>query len=373
MDDLFSRGIAAATKLTRAGKLKEATAVLQKALGVVHPQSPGPHPAKTALEMPVLDLTAVEVPSEKASGSRTFSFSRLGKGKIPATPKVNTSQTSGEFVSSTYANEAGRRNYKLYCPVQRDGGARPLIVMLHGCTQSPDDFAAGTRMNQCAEEHECFVAYPEQTLTANPSKCWNWFKSNDQIRGRGEPAIIAGLTREIMKTHKIDPRRVFIAGLSAGGAAAAVLAEAYSDIYAAVGIHSGLACGAASDMTSAFAVMSGHASTPPAGQRPPQTFVPTIVFHGDRDTTVHPRNGAEVVARASGLSDLQSLSENATAAGRSYTRSLYRDARGRTLVEDWVIHGAGHAWSGGSSAGSFTDPKGPDASREMLRFFLAQK
>ncbi len=245
--------------------------------------------------------------------------------------------------------------------------------MLHGCTQSADDFAAGTRMNFAGEEHGCFVAYPEQPSAANAQRCWNWFKSSDQQRGSGEPALIAGITRQIMADYAIDPRRIYVAGLSAGGAAAAIMGETYPDLYAAVGVHSGLACGAARDLPSAFAAMSGNGPVR-AGmgvstrKLPAEHDVPTIVFHGDRDTTVHPRNGAEVIARAGG--DVQVLSEPQATQKGKFTRSVRRDASGRSVLELWEIHGAGHAWSGGSSAGSFTDPSGPDATREMLRFFL---
>jgi poly(hydroxyalkanoate) depolymerase family esterase len=280
----------------------------------------------------------------------------------------------GIFLAKSFSNEAGSRAYKLYIPSRYEGDPRPLIVMLHGCTQSPDDFAAGTRMNFVSEEHNCFVAYPEQAVAANSSKCWNWFKSGDQQRGRGEPALIAGITLEVMTGHNIDPSRIYIAGLSAGGAAAAIVGEAYPDLYAAVGVHSGLACGVARDMPSAFVAMRGQHPAPhvkSGGQPGEFTQVPTIVFHGDRDATVHPRNGVEVIGRARAGSNLRTVVEHGSvAAGHSYTRSIQRDASGRGLLEQWVIHGAGHAWSGGNPSGSFTDPKGPDASKEMLRFFL---
>ena len=232
-------------------------------------------------------------------------------------------------------------------------------------------------MNFGAEEHACLVVYPEQAVAANSSKCWNWFKSGDQQRGRGEPSLIAGITRQVMTDYKIDPRRMYIAGLSAGGAAAAVVGEAYPDLYAAVGVHSGLACGVARDLPSAFAAMRGERSPrepKSSGQSGGYRLnLPTIVFHGDRDATVHPRNGAEVVARAKASGDLRtSVEHGRVAAGHTYTRSIQHDASGRAVLEQWVVHEAGHAWSGGSPAGSFTDPKGPDATKEMLRFFLEQ-
>ena len=237
--------------------------------------------------------------------------------------------------------------------------------MLHGCTQSPDDFAAGTRMNFLAEERNCFVVYPEQPSGANQSKCWNWFRTGDQQRHGGEPALIAGITRQIMRDYPIDPKRVYVAGLSAGGAAAAIMAATYADLYAAVGVHSGLACGAASDLPSAFVAMrQGGASRNMDGA----PLVPTIVFHGDRDTTVNPNNADQIVEQSAGLK--AKVIDGNVPHGHAYTRTLLTDARGRAVSERWNVHGAGHAWSGGSPAGSYTDPRGPDATREMLRFFL---
>jgi poly(hydroxyalkanoate) depolymerase family esterase len=248
--------------------------------------------------------------------------------------------------------------------------------MLHGCTQSPDDFAAGTRMNAVAEGHICLVAYPGQTSSANRQKCWNWFSEGDQQRDGGEPSLIAGITREVMRDYAIDPRRVYVAGLSAGGAAAAVLGQAYPDLYAAIGVHSGLACGAARDLPSAFAAMqrgNGGSAYRAAGisRSGPQRVVPAIVFHGDRDTTVNPRNGDAVVAQAARGAALRTHAEEGRVpGGYAYSRALHADANGQTVIEQWVIHGAGHAWFGGSPAGSYTDPRGPDATGEMLRFFL---
>jgi poly(hydroxyalkanoate) depolymerase family esterase len=250
--------------------------------------------------------------------------------------------------------------------------------MLHGCTQSPDDFAAGTRMNFLAEERNCFVVYPEQPNEANQAKCWNWFRTGDQQREGGEPSLIAGITRQVMRDYPIDPTRVYVAGLSAGGAAAAIMAATHADLYAAAGIHSGLACGAASDLPSAFVAMRQGGGSKIADGGPP---VPTIVFHGDRDTTVHPRNGDQALAQCStdfsGDCANQQRSADVTVEkgkvpnGRSYTRTMRRDSSGRTVAEQWLVHGAGHAWSGGSRKGSYTDPTGPNAAQEMLRFFYA--
>jgi poly(hydroxyalkanoate) depolymerase family esterase len=286
----------------------------------------------------------------------------------------------GQFIESVYSNAAGTRTYKLYIPSGYRGQAVPLVVMLHGCTQSPDDFAAGTRMNVIAEEQTCLVVYPAQARDANPAKCWNWFRPSDQRRGQGEPSLIAGITRDVMRQYVVDAQRVYIGGLSAGAAAAAVMGATYPDLYAAIGVHSGLACGAASDVPSAFAAMrNGEFSSPSidggiAAVAEGAATVPTIVFHGDSDTTVHPRNGHHVIAQSKRTARGQTqVHRGRIAGGHAYTRTLHIDASGRTILEHWEIHGAGHAWSGGSPAGSYTDPRGPDAAREMVRFFLEHR
>ena len=311
-------------------------------------------------------------------------------------------------MTGSYSNAAGTRDYKLYIPSGAAGQRLPLIVMLHGCTQTPEDFASGTRMNALAEERTCFVVYPEQPVSANPSKCWNWFTPSNQQRGAGEPSLIAGITHQIMRHYPVDPQRVYIAGLSAGAAAAAIMGMTYPDLYAAIGVHSGLAFGAASDLPSAFAAMRQgefaaadvisslargadsdllsmlkttlrgepvlfDVPSSNSGGAEGRRTVPTIVFHGDQDTTVHARNGDLVIAqsRAAAATDLTTSVEHSRApGGHAYSRTLHADASGLAIFEQWVIHGAGHAWSGGSPSGSFTDQRGPDAAREMLRFFL---
>ena len=257
-------------------------------------------------------------------------------------------------------------NVKLYVPANVLQQSPPLVVMLHGCTQDADDFAAGTRMNELAEMHGFLVAYPEQTRAANPSRCWNWFKAAEQTRDRGEPSLIADATRTIIAEYGICENQVYVAGLSAGGAAAAILGCTYPDLYAGVGVHSGLACGAASDMQSAFAAMRGSSRAVANTDR----FIPTIVFHGTKDSTVSPINAEAVSRQAAGRGTSDSLVEYGRCAdGTSYTRTTRRDSKGRTIGETWLIEGAGHAWSGGSPLGSYATNKGPDASREMLRFF----
>lgn len=381
MNEQMHTGMAEATRLTRAGKLLEATALIQRTLrGTLAPdvrdQPQGP-PADDIIEgtyqvvdpaptRPVAALPPSERRRQVAAG------------------------TGGQFISGSYTNQAGTRSYKLYIPTGYQGQALPLIVMLHGCTQTPDDFAAGTRMNTLADKHSCFVLYPAQASAANGSRCWNWFKAADQQHGRGEPSLIAGMTRQISSDYAVDPRRIYVAGLSAGGAMAVIMGATYPELYAAIGCHSGLAYGAAHDLPSALAAMSQGGRAAPTrpsdstqGSKASPSVVPLIVFHGDRDTTVHPRNAEQVIAQwaafhaggppatTAGAKPRVSVQRGQVPSGHAYNRALYRDARGQVIVERWVIHGADHAWSGGSPAGSFTDPQGPDATQEMLRFFLA--
>jgi poly(hydroxyalkanoate) depolymerase family esterase len=273
------------------------------------------------------------------------------------------------FEERSFANTAGSRAYKLFVPSGYVGQEVPLVVMLHGCRQSPDDFAVGTGMNQLAEEQSFLVAYPAQSTAANMSKCWNWFKTTDQERDRGEPSLIAGITREIMRAFNVAPARVSIAGLSAGGAAAAIMGATYPDLFGAVGVHSGLACGAALDMPSAFAAMrTGARDLRRRGA------VRTIVFHGDNDMTVSSVNGDQVIAQSGPATNSRvSVCQGKSPQGTRYTRTVYADESGQDMMEQWVVHGLGHAWSGGDPAGSYTDPRGPDASREMVRFFFRNR
>jgi len=295
------------------------------------------------------------------------------KSKTPATSHSKAGIPRGAaFEKGTHESAFGTRSYKLYVPA----GAKtapdplPLIVMLHGCGQSPDDFARGTGMNTLAEEFGFLVLYPAQSRKVQINRCWNWFRRDDQARGTGEPALIASLARHAIAERNVDPAKVYVAGLSAGAAAALILAAAYPDIFAAVGAHSGLAAGAAHDAASAARAMQTGAT----GDRH-SVQMPTIIFHGDADKVVNLRNGRFIAIRA--LEPYTHLDQAEKAGhitgGREFTRTVHRVGKGRTYIEQWVVHGSGHAWSGGHAAGSYTDPAGPDASREMVRFFLSHR
>jgi poly(hydroxyalkanoate) depolymerase family esterase len=286
----------------------------------------------------------------------------------------------GRFVLARHTSRSGTRSYKTYVPVRGQGQPRPLVVMLHGCKQNADDFAAGTGMNELADEMGFIVAYPEQAAAANVSRCWNWFRASDQQRDAGEPSVIAGITRDVIERYDVDPRRVYVAGLSAGGAMAAIMGRTYPDLYAAIGIHSGLAYASASDIPSALAAMRGRRSSDRRVGESTFRVLPTIVFHGDLDTTVHSRNAEQVIAQATPTgNDLATRAfaaqtvEKGEERGRRYTRTIRADASGKPALEHWLVHGAGHAWSGGSALGSYADPRGPDAARAMLRFFLSTR
>jgi len=390
-------GLIEATRLTRAGRLLEATALIQRILGHGSAGTEGADRQASDRDSGANDdaidveFAAVAEPAEhdltphrtvarndlsQRFGLESFLRGRRDRDPVADTPSPQTTVVDGrpgQFVTGAYANQAGARPYKLYIPTAYAGQALPLVVMLHGCTQTPDDFANGTRMNALAEEWQCLVLYPEQTRAANHSRCWNWFKRGDQRRDRGEPAILAGMTREVMNRYRIDPAKVYVAGLSAGGAMAAVLGAAYPELYAAVGVHSGLACGSAHDLPSAFAAMRGMMVDRNAESTPRATATPTIVFHGDRDKTVHPLNSKQVVSQSMEKNDASSADASTlrgqVPGGHAYTRTVHRDSTGRVVVEHWLVHGGGHAWFGGSPHGSYVDPKGPDAAREMIRFF----
>jgi len=277
---------------------------------------------------------------------------------------------AGHFIDASYTNDAGTRSYKLYVPGSHTARPAPLLVMLHGCTQNPDDFALGTGMNALAEEYGWLVVYPAQSQQANLSRCWNWFNAVDQRHGQGEPSIIAGITTDVMARHAVDPAQVYVAGLSAGGAMAAIMGTQYPDLYAAVGVHSGLPFAAADDLASALAAMKGAMKDELRRSHAPGRSLPIIVFHGDKDTTVHPVNGDELIQRRRRHpAEAIEIEPGQVPDGHAYTRTLHRRPDGSVHAEHWLVHGSGHAWSGGDTRGSYTDGKGPSASQAMLRFF----
>lgn len=278
------------------------------------------------------------------------------------------------FQPERFSCEAGARDAMIYVPASAAGAPRGLVMMLHGCTQTHLDFATGTGMNAQAEEHGFLVVYPQQSRGENAQSCWNWFSPGDQRRGRGEPAILAGMAQHVARQHGVPEDRIFVAGLSAGAAMAVILGQTYGDVFAAVGAHSGLPYGAARDVPSAFAAMAGNAA--PAGPGPAtgtaRPAARTIVFHGSADATVHPANGeriaADVLRAGPDQTRVQTLSGQEN--GRGFTREITETAEGLRLLESWRIEGLGHAWSGGQPGGSYADPAGPDASAHMARFFL---
>ena len=353
MNDTFQRLMADATKLTRFGDLRAATAAIQAAL------SGATAPTHAALD----DATVIEGEAREIKDGHA-----VGNAETPA---------AGQFVNGTYTDKNGSRDYKLFIPTRAAKKPLPLVVMLHGCAQNPDDFALGTGMNDAAQAHGFLVLYPAQTQNANASRCWNWFMRSHQQRDLGEPALLANMTLDVMAKYNVERRRVYVCGLSAGGAMAAILGDAYPDVFAAVGVHSGLATGSATDVQSAFAVMNSGVSAGNSGgssgriaENASRHTPPTIVFHGDQDVTVNPANGVRVAA-ASAAALTPEIEHGHSENGRKYTRHLYRESGGKVATEHWVVHGAAHAWSGGSARGSYTDARGPSATDEMVRFFFA--
>jgi poly(hydroxyalkanoate) depolymerase family esterase len=391
MKPLSQTAMAEATRLTTEGRLDEAMALLRGAISgesAAHSSEtdfesqPTPPKARQLIDMippsPATGECWTSPLHAAADGSSAPGSARIFPGLPPHTQPVGRASVlpkGARFEQLAFANEAGSRDYKLYIPSSFTGQPVPLVMMLHGCTQSPDDFAAGTRMNLMAEEFGFLVAYPAQPTSSNPSKCWNWFRPGDQRRGRGEPALIAGIAQQIAKDYPIARGQIYVAGLSAGGAAAAIVGSAYPDIFAAVGVHSGLACGAASDIPSAFnAMRQGDSRANLYRQNGCSRPIPTIVFHGDRDTTVSSVNGDQVIAQAKAGADLtRKVDRGQSRGGIKYTCVSEMDQGGRTVLEQWTLHGCGHAWSGGSTEGSYTEPRGPDATREMIRFFLQHR
>lgn len=407
MKTILSTAMRNAAKLVQTQQVIEATRVIQRALAG-HDPAPSPD-QQPASNLPLIEPKPGARPADRKrtltgnanAGLRNISRERafaertkrplgevltlLRQAQLPGfapgakplaeSPVIPPVPEGAAFLTRLFSSAAGSRDYKVYIPGHKHGRRRALIIMLHGCSQNPGDFALGTGMNLLAEEQGFIVVYPRQPVSANHSACWNWFNLKDQLRGEGEPSIIAGITRAVTADFDIDANRVYVAGLSAGGAMALIMSTTYPELYAATGVHSGLAYGSATDLPSAFAAMHGNTSAVSKAQRknrPKGARVRTIVFHGESDRTVHPSNAGLIVAdaRASLIGATQETQHGRSAGGRAYTRTLITDARGVVHVEAWAIAGLAHAWSGGRPEGIYTDPHGPDASREMLRFFL---
>ncbi|QYG04063.1 MULTISPECIES: PHB depolymerase family esterase [Massilia] len=364
--DRFIGQMLESARLARAKDVSGATAVIQQALAQAGLATPEAHPSASAFarQPEFVDLNPAPDWSRHTTGR---SVPPRPAARQPASRKT----APGRFIAGSHGGEAGSRRYKLYIPAQPAEGRRPLVVMLHGCTQNPDDFAIGTGMNALAEEFGFLVLYPEQDGRANRSHCWNWFEPGHQARDAGEPGILADMTRQVIREYDAEPSQVFVAGMSAGGAMAAVLGAEYPELFAAIGVHSGLPAGSARDMITGLQAMKK-----PGRARSLREAVPVIVFHGDADHVVDPGNGEAVLKQFVGAhaglraTPLHASETASTQGGRRATQRIWRDEEGRAMAEHWILHGAGHTWAGGDAAGSHTDALGPCASREMLRFFL---
>jgi poly(hydroxyalkanoate) depolymerase family esterase len=387
MDARQMTAMAEATRLTRQGRLVEATALIQQTLAgpaVARRTPDAPSAGEDIGNAPDYHLN-VPAPLPVLWGkpprrifpgwsrrSRAFPSRGVSGPALAHRPAVPAAKRpAGRFDAFSYTNAAGTRAYRLYVPTGYTGGPLPLLVMLHGGTQDAVAFAAATGMNDLAEDQTLLVAYPEQARSANAGRYWNWFAPGHQRRDAGEPSLIAGITRHVTDRYGADASRVYVAGFSAGGAMASVMVAAYPDLYVAAGVHSGLPCAAASDLASAFTAMK---QGPAHRGRPPASPSPLIVFHGDRDTIVAPANAAGLIDLAlaggsPGAVPTAVTTSGQVPGGHDYTRTCYQDPAGQVVAERWTIHQAGHAWSGGVPHGSYTDPHGPNASAEFVRFF----
>jgi poly(hydroxyalkanoate) depolymerase family esterase len=356
-----------AMRLMGTGDLHAATAALQRGLSHLPPQArPGNAP-------PVAPAGYIDADYRVLADANPI---------VPDWEPAPTEPVAQTMLTGTFTSAAGTRDYLVYAPPARPMRASPLLLMLHGCTQNAEDFARGTRMHLRAASESYVVVYPVQCARSNANGCWNWFRTADQQRNTGEAALLAALVSEMAGRYSCDPSRIYVAGLSAGGAMAVTLGRVYPDVFRGVGVHSGLPHACAHDIPTALAAMrkGGKQAAPTASDDRSIATVPTIVFHGDHDPTVNVRNATQVVADAMGsrqsngtTGESGTWSETVTtgrvAGGHEFTTTSACDASGKLRVESWIVHGGGHAWFGGSPGGTFVDAKGPDATTEMLRFF----
>jgi len=358
-----------ALSLVKQSNLTEATALLRRALTGEPAQDLD---SASEASPRLLPGPAFAAPPRRPLGEVLRALrARPATSPGPA-PEAEPAVEFGErFLKRVYRGPAGSLSYRLYVPADRERRELALVLMLHGCTQNPEDFALGTRMNGLADEFGLIVAYPHQPRRANAAGCWNWFDRRHQNRGSGEPAKLAGLAQALAKEFGVSHERVFAAGLSAGGAMAEVLAATYPDVFAAVGVHSGLPYRSAVDVPSAFAAMKGTAAVEPAPPAAGDRRCRKIIIHGLADGTVHPANGERILDQAErGQARLKRIDLDSKAGGGRVRRTVLEDDEGRVVVERWQVEGGGHAWFGGDSRGSFTQTAGLDASRVMVRFFL---
>ncbi len=342
--------------------------------------------AKTRASAPLPLRAMVRAAGILPALALTASCASAGPGAAPATTEIR----GGVVVTGTIELQGESRSYQAFVPAaHRPGVALPLLVVLHGCTQTATDIAIGSRMNEVAEDLGFLVLYPEQPDRYQIQRCWRWYDPEHRARDSGEPAAIAAMTREVAELYGTDPDRVYVAGISAGALMALSAALAYPDLYAAVGVHSGGAYGVASDVGGALALMRNGAPGAVAaaddawrsmGEH--ARLLPLIVLHGEADAVVQPRNADDLLAQWRALAtrngrpltaEEDSLEEN----GRQVRRVRYRagtgSAAGEVVIERWMIAGLGHAWSGGSPEGSYSDPQGPEASRVIMRFLLEHR
>jgi poly(hydroxyalkanoate) depolymerase family esterase len=360
-----------ALSLVRQSDLAGATAVIRKALSG-EPAESGAGNAKARPHSP--SARVIPLPPRRPLGETLRALrARPPVPPAPVHPPEPEPDLGERFLRRTYRDAVGSLDYRLYVPADREGRDLALILMLHGCGQDPEDFALGTQMNALAEEFGLIVAYPRQTRRANPSACWNWFDRRHQSRGAGEPAKLAGLAKALAKEFGIRKERVFAAGLSAGGAMAEVLAATYPDVFDAIGIHSGLPYKSAVDVPSAFAAMKGGGPDDPIPPDAGDRRVRKIVIHGLADSTVNPINSERIVEELErGETPLTRTDLDWDIAAGHVSRTALEDEDGRAVAEQWLVEGGGHAWFGGDPRGSYTESVGLDASRVMVRFFLAE-
>jgi len=358
-----------AMQLMRDGNLQGATAAIQRGLARMPTNDARDHAgAADADQRVAIDGECVDVSGPDTAADPHVVPTPAGRSDPPT------------LHTGVFTCAAGAREYLAYAPAVPSTEPAPLLLMLHGCTQNAADFARGTRMHLHAAKEGYVVVYPLQSRRDNPNGCWHWFRPGDQQREAGEPALLAGLMAEMSERFNGDARRVYAAGLSAGGAMAVTLAQAYPDVFRGVGAHSGLPHGCARDVPSALAAMQAgsRAATSAVPQPVPAAGVPTIAFHGDRDSTVNVANASRIVTDALSQSFEHGRAEGDAAmttrpgqvpGGYAFTKTCWTDPRGALRAERWIVHGGGHAWYGGSAEGTYTDGRGPNASAEMLRFF----